>query len=269
MIKCFHTVSVLYRPNFRLQPTTVLNFSSSYVVTRYYITTTTEIKLLCASLIQFFGTAAPFVLQSFPHQHQCRCGLYFRFSVFRIPFCCVSAFSTIHPQFQRNTHNASSILFSTCSYSGKVVPTAGRWFQENQQTSSLLAFFLVRKWCLILLQLSMTTKSECGECRRCRGFHTHNEWWGQTVLRTGSFFYSLLNDHAMAIEFLKDIGFIQRTMQCNSCGRDMTWSEHPDVHDGVYWRCQWRVAGARCMFYFHCHVPLITHSHVIIFGLKF
>jgi len=54
------------------------------------------------------------------------------------------------------------------------------------------------------------------------------------VLRTGSFFYSLLNDHAMAIEFLKDIGFIQRTMQCNSCGRDMTWSEHPDVHDGVY-----------------------------------
>jgi len=31
-----------------------LNFCLSYVVTRYYSITTTEIKLLCASLIQFF-----------------------------------------------------------------------------------------------------------------------------------------------------------------------------------------------------------------------
>jgi hypothetical protein len=35
-------------------------------------------------------------------------------------------------------------------------------------------------------------------------------------------------------------------MQCDSCGRDMTWSKCPDIHDGVYWRCQRRVPGARC-----------------------
>jgi hypothetical protein len=44
-----------------------------------------------------------------------------------------------------------------------------------------------------------------------------------------AFFYSLFNDHAMATEFLKDIGLLRRTMQCNSCGRDMTWSERPDT----------------------------------------
>ena len=50
-----NTVSVLYRPNFRLQSNTALKVYSSYVVTRYYrIITTKEMKLLCASLIQFF-----------------------------------------------------------------------------------------------------------------------------------------------------------------------------------------------------------------------
>jgi hypothetical protein len=61
-----------------------------------------------------------------------------------------------------------------------------------------------------------------------------------------AFFFSLFHDHAMAIEFLKDIGLIRRTMQCNSCGRDMTWSQRPDGNDGVRWRCQRRVAGAMC-----------------------
>jgi len=61
---------------------------------------------------------------------------------------------------------------------------------------------------------------------------------GQRMVRSDgapnrAFFYSLFDDHAMAIEFLKDIGLIQRTMQCNSCSRDMT-SECPNVHDRVY-----------------------------------
>jgi hypothetical protein len=37
----------------------------------------------------------------------------------------------------------------------------------------------------------------------------------------------------MAIEFLKDIGLIRRTMQCGYCGQDMTWSERHDINDGV------------------------------------
>jgi hypothetical protein len=48
-----------------------------------------------------------------------------------------------------------------------------------------------------------------------------------------AFFHNLFNDHSMAIEFLKDIGLIQRTMQCGSCGQDMTWSERHDINDGV------------------------------------
>jgi hypothetical protein len=51
--KLCHTVFVLYRPNIRLQSNTTLNFYSSYVVTRYYSITTTEMKFLHASFTQF------------------------------------------------------------------------------------------------------------------------------------------------------------------------------------------------------------------------
>jgi hypothetical protein len=54
MIKRCHTVSVLYRPNLWLPSNTAPNFYSPHVVTRYYSITTTETKLLCANLIQFF-----------------------------------------------------------------------------------------------------------------------------------------------------------------------------------------------------------------------
>jgi hypothetical protein len=56
----------------------------------------------------------------------------------------------------------------------------------------------------------------------------------------------LFTDHSMAIEFLKDIGLLRRTMHYNSCGRDMTWSVRSTVSDGFVWRCQRRVAGAAC-----------------------
>jgi transposase-like protein len=62
-------------------------------------------------------------------------------------------------------------------------------------------------------------------------------------------FFGLFGDHAMAIDFLKDIGLIRRTMQCNSCHRDMTWSERTGINDKFKWRCQRRGAGARCNIY--------------------
>jgi len=58
--------------------------------------------------------------------------------------------------------------------------------------------------------------------------------------------YYLFTDHAMAIEFLKDIGLLRRTMQCDSCGRDMTWSVCSKLSDGFLWQCKRRVAGATC-----------------------
>jgi len=38
------------------------------------------------------------------------------------------------------------------------------------------------------------------------------------------FFCMLFIDHDMAIEFLKEIGLLRKTMHCESCGRDIPWS---------------------------------------------
>jgi len=75
--------------------------------------------------------------------------------------------------------------------------------------------------------------------------------YGRRMLRSDGgpnrlFLIYLFTDHSMAIEFLKDIGLLRRTMQCNSCGRDMTWSVHTNVTDGFVWRCHRMVAGAAC-----------------------
>ena len=50
----------------------------------------------------------------------------------------------------------------------------------------------------------------------------------------------------MAIEFLKGIGLLRSKMQCNTCGRDMTWSADSNLPEGFRWRCQRRVAGVSC-----------------------
>ena len=91
--------------------------------------------------------------------------------------------------------------------------------------------------------------------------------YGRRMLRSDgapnrTFFISVFNDHAMAIELLKDIGLIRRTMQCSSCGRDMVWSQCSDIADGFRWRCQRRVAGALIV------LSLIPRSPVIIFRLE-
>jgi len=75
--------------------------------------------------------------------------------------------------------------------------------------------------------------------------------YGHRMLRSDggpnrSFFFYLFTDKAMAIEFLKEIGLLRRTMQCDSCGRDMTWSVRSNLNDGFISRCQRRVAGAAC-----------------------
>ena len=74
---------------------------------------------------------------------------------------------------------------------------------------------------------------------------------GRRMLRSDGgpnklFFCYLFTDHAMAIEFFKDIGLLRRTMQCESCGQDMTWSVRSKLSDGFLWRCQRRGGGATC-----------------------
>ena len=53
-------------------------------------------------------------------------------------------------------------------------------------------------------------------------------------------------DQTITIQFFKDGGLIRINMQCNTCGRDMTWSAHPNIPEGFRWRCQRKVAGAKC-----------------------
>ena len=42
----------------------------------------------------------------------------------------------------------------------------------------------------------------------------------------------LFSDQATGIQFLKDVGLIRSKVQCNSCGRDMTWYAEPNIPDG-------------------------------------
>ena len=37
----------------------------------------------------------------------------------------------------------------------------------------------------------------------------------------------LFSDHAIGLQFLKDVGLIRSKLQCNSCGRDMAWHAAP------------------------------------------
>jgi hypothetical protein len=47
----------------------------------------------------------------------------------------------------------------------------------------------------------------------------------------------LFCDHAISVQFLKDVGIIHSNVQCNSCGRNMSWQADATVPDGFRWRC--------------------------------
>jgi hypothetical protein len=75
--------------------------------------------------------------------------------------------------------------------------------------------------------------------------------YGRRMLRDDGgpnrfFLTYLFSDQAMAIEFLKDVGLLRSKVQCNTCGRDMTWSADSNLPEGFRWHCQRIVAGVRC-----------------------
>jgi len=41
----------------------------------------------------------------------------------------------------------------------------------------------------------------------------------------------LFSDHAIGLQFHKDVGLIRSKVQCNSCSRDMTWHADPTALD--------------------------------------
>ena len=85
--------------------------------------------------------------------------------------------------------------------------------------------------------------------RRCP--HVPRFSYGRPMLRDEGgpnryFLNYLFCDQSVVIAFLKDIGLLQSTMLCNTCGRDMTWSAASNIPEGFRWRCHRTVAGVRC-----------------------
>ena len=59
-------------------------------------------------------------------------------------------------------------------------------------------------------------------------------------------FTYLFCDDGFAMKFLKDVCVLRNKVQCNTCGRDMTWSAEPSIPEILIWRCRWKVAGLKC-----------------------
>jgi hypothetical protein len=75
--------------------------------------------------------------------------------------------------------------------------------------------------------------------------------YGRAMLREDGgpnkiFLTFLFCDQAIAIQFLKDMGLLRSKVQCNTCGRDMTWSAEPHIPEGFRWQCRRKVARAKC-----------------------
>jgi len=74
----------------------------------------------------------------------------------------------------------------------------------------------------------MHIKSEYEErIRRCQ--YVTRLSFGRRMLRDDGgpnryFLMYLFCEESMAVQYLKDIGLLRSKMQCNTCGRDMTWS---------------------------------------------
>jgi len=42
----------------------------------------------------------------------------------------------------------------------------------------------------------------------------------------------LFCDNGFAMQFLNDVGLLRSNVQCNTCGRGMTWSVQPSIPEG-------------------------------------
>ena len=86
------------------------------------------------------------------------------------------------------------------------------------------------------------------ETRLARSDHVPRFSYRRRMLRDEGgpnrfFLMYLCCEQSITIPFLKDIGLLWSTVQCNTCGRDMTWSSDSSISEGFRLRCQRRVAG--------------------------
>jgi len=75
--------------------------------------------------------------------------------------------------------------------------------------------------------------------------------YGRRMLREGGgpnrdFLTYLFCDHGFAMQFLMDVGLLRSKVQCNTCGRDITWSAERSIPEGFSWRCRKKIASVKC-----------------------
>ena len=81
-------------------------------------------------------------------------------------------------------------------------------------------------------------------------FVPRSSYWRPMMREDGGpnrdFLTYLICYRGIAIEFLMDVGLLRNKVQCNTCGRHMTWSVDPSIPEGLRWRCRNKVAGVKC-----------------------
>jgi len=130
------------------------------------------------------------------------------------------------------THIATRFVFRLCAV------------HFLRGVNSLVSF--TNKMVEQLLQVTSEYKEQLRRCEYVPRFS-----FGRRMLRDDGdpnrlFLMYLFCEQSHAIQFLKDIGLLRSKMQCNTSGRDMTWSADSTHSEGFRWWCQRRVAWVRC-----------------------
>jgi hypothetical protein len=70
-------------------------------------------------------------------------------------------------------------------------------------------------------------------------------------------------DQGFAMKVLKDVGMLPSKVQRSTCGRHISWSAEPIIHDRYTWRCRKNVAGVKCYESMSIKQDLwFQHSHL-------
>jgi hypothetical protein len=111
---------------------------------------------------------------------------------------------------------------------------------------------------IMVEQLLHITSEYEERLRRCQ--YVPKFSFGCRMLRDDSGLNRFFHEESIAIQYLRDIGLLRSKMQCNTCGRDMTWSADSTHSEGFCWWCQndegcWGQVQSVCVYHGRVVVP--------------
>jgi len=83
-------------------------------------------------------------------------------------------------------------------------------------------------------------ETSAGDAVRAEGLRTVVRCCGKTLFRTG-----ISSRACSAIKASLSTFLLRSNVQCNTCGRDLTWSAEPTISGGFSWRCRKKFAGVQ------------------------